>query len=156
MAPPPSIVGLNCDFKLLEGLEARRIRKVNNCILCHVQYVAGFNRNIHHGISWTSDAIFAVSKSKLGCGIADSDFIAAFDWLLLIWDWKVLKKLCLDEGVIRRLQNLYTVDVVNNTMGRVFKDWRESICTLPFLGPSLQHEAVPLPPRRKVQTDGVL
>ena len=74
---------LNCDFKLVEGLDARRFRKVGNRNLSKVQYVAGKDRKIHHGISRARDAIQAAMKSKVGCGIADTDFVAAFDWLVL-------------------------------------------------------------------------
>ena len=74
---------LNCDFKLIEGLEARRFRKIGNRILSPSQYVAGSDRRIHHGISQARDAIQAVMRSKTGCGIADTDFMAAFDWLVL-------------------------------------------------------------------------
>ena len=122
---------LNCDFKLIEGLEARRFRKVSNRVLSHVQYVAGSDRNIHHGISRARDAIHAVAKTKTGCGIADTDFVAAFDWLVLSWVWKVLLKLGVDEAVVRRIQSLYTdsvtIVVVNNTLGRVFLDKRGSL-----------------------------
>jgi hypothetical protein len=71
---------LNCDFKLTEGLEARRFRKVGNRVLSPDQYVAGNDRKIHHGIAKARDAIQAAMKTKLGCGIADTDFVAAFDW----------------------------------------------------------------------------
>ena len=71
---------LNCDFKILEGLDARRLRKVGSRLIFNVQYVAGENRNIQHGMCRARDAIHAVSKSILGCDIADTVFVAAFDW----------------------------------------------------------------------------
>ena len=112
---------LNCDFKVLEGLDARRFRKVGSRILSNVQYVAGSDRNIHHGICRARDAIHAISKSKFGCGIADTDFIAAFDWLVLSWVWKVLQNCGVIDAVIRKIQNLctdsITKEVVNNTLG---------------------------------------
>ena len=67
----------------------------------------------------------------MGCGIADTDFVAAFDWLVLSWVWKVLLKLGVDSSVVRRVQGLYedniTITVVNNTLGRVFPDKRGSL-----------------------------
>ena len=122
---------LNCDFKLVEGVEARRFRSLGNRILSPNQYVAGKDRNIHHGIAKARDAIQSVSKSKLGCGIADMDFMAAFDWLVLDWVWKVLLKLGVDSRIVHRLQNLYsnsvTVVMVNNKLGRTMVDKRGSL-----------------------------
>ena len=70
-------------------------------------------------------------KTKLGCGIADTDFMAAFDWLVLSWVWKVLIRLGVDQQVVKRVQNLYedsiTILVVNNKLGRVFVDKRGSL-----------------------------
>ena len=122
---------LNCDFKITEGVEARRFRKIGKRILSPNQYVAGTDRRIHHGIAKARDAIQAVMKSKLGCGIADTDFVAAFDWLVLSWVWKVLLKVGIDQHVVRRVQNLYqesiTIVVVNNQHGRVLLDKRGSL-----------------------------
>ena len=91
-----------------------------------MQYVAGSDRNIHHGINKARDAIYATSKSKLGCGIADMDFMAAFDWLVLSWVWKVLLKFGVELSIVKRLQKLYnniiTIVVVNNKLGRVIVD----------------------------------
>ena len=70
---------LNSDFKLVEGLDGRRLRKISSHCLSPVQYVAGKNRKIHHGISRARDAIHAAGLLKVGCGIADTDFVAAFD-----------------------------------------------------------------------------
>ena len=69
----------NCDFKLLKGIEAKRFRKLCARVLSTLQYVAGQNRNISHGIARARDAVNSASKSKQGCGIADMDFVAAFD-----------------------------------------------------------------------------
>ena len=122
---------LNCDFKLCEGLEARRFRKISNRVLSPVQYVAGKDRRIHHGIAKARDAIQAAMKTKLGCGIADTDFVAAFDWLVLSWVWKVLLKLGFDRNVVNRIQSLYqdsvTIVVVNSILGRVLVDLRGSL-----------------------------
>ena len=122
---------LNCDFKLVEGLEAGRFKKISTKCLSPLQYVAGKDRKIHHGIAKARDAIFASSQSKSGCGIADMDFIAAFDWLVLSWVWKVLTKMGVDRSVVARVQRLYeqcvTIVVVNNKMGSVFLDVRGSL-----------------------------
>ena len=122
---------LNSDFKLVEGLDARRFRKIGNRVLSPNQYVAGKDRNIHHGIAKARDAIQSVMISKLGCGIADTDFVAAFDWLVLGWVWKVLKKLGVCDSAVRRVQSLYedsiTIVVVNNKLGRVMQDKRGSL-----------------------------
>ena len=57
--------------------------------------------------------------------IADMDFAAAFDWLVLSWVWQVLKKLGVSDSVIHRVKSLYedsiTITVVNNQLGRVFQ-----------------------------------
>ena len=122
---------LNSDFKILEDLDARRYRKISPKCLSSVQYVGGNDRRIHHGISRARDAIYAVGQSKLGCGIADTDFVAAFDWLVLSWVWMVLSKLGVDNNNISRLKGLYedsiTITVVNNKLGRAFHDKRGSL-----------------------------
>ena len=122
---------LNCDFKLVEGLDARRYRKIGNRVLSPVQYVAGKDRRIHHGIAKARDAVQAAMKSKFGCGIADTDFIAAFDWLVLSWVWQVLIKLGVDKRAVQRVQELYqdsiTIVSVNNKLGKVFQDKRGSL-----------------------------
>ena len=122
---------LNCDFKLIEGVEARRFRKLGCRVLSPNQYVAGKDRKIHHGIAKARDAIQSVMKSKDGCGIADTDFAAAFDWLVLEWVWKVLHKMGVESNIINRLQRLYknstTIVVVNNKLGRVMLDKRGSL-----------------------------
>ena len=72
-----------------------------------------------------------MGQSKLGCGIADTDFVAAFDWLVLSWVWMVLSKLGVDNNNISRLKGLYedsiTITVVNNKLGRAFHDKRRSL-----------------------------
>ena len=70
---------INSDFKTMTGLEARRLKKLATHILSPHQLVAGSNRRIHHGIARARDAIFAAGKRKEGCGILDTDYIAAFD-----------------------------------------------------------------------------
>ena len=109
---------LNCDFKLYEGLLAKRYRSLGSRVLSPLQYVAGKNRTIHHGIARARDAIEAASRSNLECGIGDQDYIAAFDFLVLSWVWQVLKQKGVKEASTDRLRNLYaggiTIPVVNN------------------------------------------
>ena len=48
-----------------------------------------------------------VSKSKLGCGILDLDFLAGFDLLDMAWVYLVLKKEGLAKPTNDRIRNLY-------------------------------------------------
>ena len=41
---------LNCDFKLIENVEARRFKKLTTHCLSPLHYVGCSNRRIHHGI----------------------------------------------------------------------------------------------------------
>ena len=122
---------LNSDFKVIESVEARRMRKIEQRVLSSNQYVSGKDKNIHHGICKVRNAINEASRTKNGCGIADMDFLAAFDWMVLKWVWMVLRKLGLDERVVGRLKSLYenwiTIVSVNNTFCRVIPDVRGSL-----------------------------
>ena len=113
---------LNCDFKLYEGLIARRFRKLGGHTLSPLQYVAGKNRLIHHGISRARDAIYTANRLNLRCGIGDQDYIAAFDFLVLSWVWRVLEKKGVQVSSIERLKSLYSdgiiIPVVNSIPGR--------------------------------------
>ena len=77
------------------------------------------------------DAIFAAGKSKLGCGILDTDYMAAFDFLVMHWVFMVLLKKGLSDQVIARLMNLYrnniTIVVVNNVQGKALINHRLSL-----------------------------
>ena len=123
---------LNCDFKIISGLESRRLKATATRTLSPYQLVAGDDRQIHHGINLARDAIQAVSKSsKIECGIADTDYQAAFDFLVMTWVFLVLEKKGLSEGVINRLKNLYqdnlSIVVVNNIEGKCVKNLRLSL-----------------------------
>ena len=122
---------LNSDFKIATGIEAARFKKVTTHTLSSNQLVAGENRRIHHGVNLARDAIFAAGKSKVGCGILDTDYVAAFDYLVMHWVFMVLAKKGLSEQVISRLKNLYrdnlTIVVVNNVLGRCFPNHRWSL-----------------------------
>ena len=122
---------LNCDFKLYEGLIARRFRKLGSRTLSHLQYVAGGNRLIHHGIARARDAIAIANIRNLRCGIGDQDYIAAFDYLVLSWVWKVLEKKGVRSSTLDRLRNFYsngiTIPVVNSLPGKAINDARGSL-----------------------------
>ena len=123
---------LNSDFKVASGLEADMLKKTATHTLSHLQLVAGNDRRIHHGINMARDAIHAAGRpGHQGCGILDTDLIAAFDFLCLEWVYMVLEKKGLDKRVIRRLQNLYkdnlTIVVVNNIQGKSVKNIRLSL-----------------------------
>ena len=74
---------LNVDFKTMTGVEAKRLRKVMTHTVSHLQLVAGEDRRIHHGIALARDAIHVAGKSRTGCGILDTDLVAAFDWMVM-------------------------------------------------------------------------
>jgi hypothetical protein len=122
---------LNSDFKCATGLESRRFKKVTTHTLSSYQFVSGDNRRVHHGINLARDAIFAANKSKEGCGILDTDYVAAFDYLVMHWVFQVLSRKGLCDQVISRLKNLYrdniTIVVVNNVLGKSFINHRWSL-----------------------------
>ena len=122
---------LNCDFKLYEGIIAKRFRSLTGRVLSPHQYACGKNRNINHGIARARDAIHIASQKNLSCGIGDQDYIAAFDYLVLPWVWKVLRKKGVNETTIKRLENIYenglTVPVINGTPRKAIKDIRKSL-----------------------------
>ena len=74
----------------------------------HLQLVAGSDRRIHHGIALARDAIYAAGKSGLGCGILDTDLVAAFDWMVMDWVQLVLAKKGMCDEAITRISNLYS------------------------------------------------
>ena len=94
--------------------------------------MAGDDRRIHHGINLARDAIQAASKlTRTGCGIADTDYQAAFDFLVMSWVFMVLKKKGVSKLVIDRLKTLYednlSVIVVNNIEGKCIPNRRLSL-----------------------------
>ena len=97
--------------------------------LSHLQLVAGDNRRIHHGINLARNAIYMAGKpGHPGCGILDTDLIAAFDWLCLNWGYLVLEKKGMKSQVTKRFKNLYkeniSVIVLNNVAGKSVKNVR--------------------------------
>jgi hypothetical protein len=63
-----------------------------------------------------------------GCGILDTDFEAAFDFLVMDWAFLVLKKKNLATEAIERMQRLYldnfSIPVINNVQGRAINNKR--------------------------------
>ena len=123
---------LNADFKICTGLEAKMLKDTATHTLSHLQLVAGSDRRVHHGINLARDAIFAAGKpGHTGCGILDTDLVAAFDYMCMEWVYKVLDKKGLDKRVIDRLRNLYrdskTIVMVNNIPGKVIENTRLSL-----------------------------
>ena len=84
--------------------------------------MAGKDRNIQHGIARVRDAIHVANTAGMRCGIGDQDYVAAFDFLVLSWSWKVLQRMGASLETISRLRRLYsggiTIPVVNNIPGR--------------------------------------
>ena len=70
-------------------------------------------------------------KSGIRCGIRDQYYIAAFDFLVLSWVWRVLDKKGVNPPTILRLENLYkngiTIPVVNCSPGQAIYDMRGSL-----------------------------
>ena len=112
---------LNADFKVLTGLEVARFRQVLAHTLCPEQLAEAGDRRISFGICQARDAIYAAGMRKSGCGLADNDFQAAFDYLCLDWVRKVLEKKGLAKEALDRFTNLYkeviTIPVINNMFG---------------------------------------
>ena len=122
---------LNTDFKVITGVEVGRYNQVITHTLCPQQLAAGNDRRISFGICLARDAIYAAGKRKSGCGIADNDFEAAFDFLCLDWVRKVLQKKGLAEPALDRFTNLYkngiTIPVINNILGMKVENKRLSL-----------------------------
>ena len=122
---------LNVDFKLMTGVEAKRMRKTMNHTVSPLQLVAGDDRRLHHGVAMARDAIQAAGKNKTGCGILDTDLVAAFDWLCMDWVQLVLLRKGMAREAVARITNLYynnsTFIVVNNKLGKTIENRRHSL-----------------------------
>ena len=112
-------------------MELARYNKVVSHTLSPNQLAAGDDRRITFGITLARDAIYAAGKRKQGCGIADNDFEAAFDFLCLDWVKLVLRKKGVREEALARFTNLYkdgiTIPVVNNIPGNPIYNNRMSL-----------------------------
>ena len=122
---------LNCDFKIITGIEASRHSKIINRTVSENQFAVGKNKKIHHAINLARDAIFAAGKEKKGCGIVDLDFQAAFDFLCMEWVQKVLKKKGLSKQNLSKIKRIYeggiTIPLINNIAGRKIKNLRGTL-----------------------------
>ena len=122
---------LNMDYKTLTGIEAAR----HNAVLDHTvsahQFAVGNSKRIHHAIRMARDAIFAAGKAKHGCGIADLDFMAAFNNLCMDWVEMVLVKKGLHSKAVARIRRLYTdgvtIPVINSQQGQPIKNSRRTL-----------------------------
>ena len=63
---------LNVDFKLMTGIEARRIRSTMHWTISPLQLVTGGDP----GVAMARDAMTAAGNSKVRCGILDTDLVA--------------------------------------------------------------------------------
>ena len=115
----------------MTGVEAKRMRKTMNHTVSPLQLVAGDGRSFHHGVAMAKDAIQAAGKNIMGCGILDTDLVAAFDWLCMDWVQLVLLKKAMAREAVVRITNLYynniTIIVVNNKLGRSIENRRHSL-----------------------------
>ena len=98
---------LNSDFKIITGIEVLRFRRVLGHSLSPQQLAEGDNSRITFGICLARDAVYAASMRREGCGLADNDFEAAFDYLCLDWVKLVLEKKGLAKEVLDRFLNIY-------------------------------------------------
>ena len=75
--------------------------------------------------------MYAAGMRKSGCGLADNDFQAAFDFLCLDWVRKVLKKKGMAKSALDRFSNLYsegiTIPAINNILGASLLNKRLSL-----------------------------
>ena len=122
---------LNSDFKITTGITNDRLTEVATHTLSPCQLAVGSDRRIHHGINQARNAIMAAGQGREGVGILDNDYQAAFDFMVLLWVFQVLRAKGLAEEAINHLNNLYsnnlTIVVVNNVLGRTFENKRWSI-----------------------------
>ena len=124
--PSVAISLLNRDFKIITGIDNSRLKSVATHTLNPNQLSAGDDRRIHHGICKARDAINVANSRNQGVGILDNDYMAAFDYMVLTWVFRVLQAKGLNQQAINRLKNMYenhlTVVVINNIiMGDAFR-----------------------------------
>ena len=122
---------LNSDFKVFSGMELGRYNQVLTHTLCPQQLACGDDRRITFGISLARDAIYAAGRRKQGCGMADNDFEAAFDFLCLEWVKMVLRKKGVAEAALDRFSNIYedgiSIQIINNIPGNPIVNNRLSL-----------------------------
>ena len=122
---------LNTDFKVATGLEAARHKVLLDHTASEYQFAVGDSKRIQHAINLARDAIFAASRDRKGCGIADLDFQAAFNYLCMSWVEKVLLKKGLSAKVVNRINRLYTkgvtIPVVNSVLCKPIENSRRTL-----------------------------
>ena len=90
-----------------------RYSKVLTHTLCPEQLAGGDDRRITHGICQARDAVYAAGMRREGCGLADNNFEAAFDFLCLDWVRKVLKKKRLADAALGKFMNFNSSGITN-------------------------------------------
>ena len=92
--------------------------------LSECQLASGNNRRIYHGINRVRDVIESASKQRGGFGMLDNDYKCAFDYMIMLWVFKVMLAKGVDKRVVDRLTSInkenITVVVVNNIPGKAF------------------------------------
>ena len=113
---------INSDMKILTGLEADRFQSLAGHTLHSSQLVMGSDQSIIQGINEVRDCIQSINRNKGGAGIMDLDSQRAFDFLIMMWVFKVLIRKGVDMRVINRLKRLYednfTRISINNIRGK--------------------------------------
>ena len=103
---------LNMDYKLCSGLEASRLKKTIGHSISRLQYVGGKDRRITHAVNIARDAINIASQNhQEKAAILDTDFMQAFDYMLVPWCLLVLKRKGLPDITIKRFFNLYKKNI---------------------------------------------
>ena len=98
---------VNCDYKLLTGIEAKQFKSLATHTLSPCQLAAGSDRKIYHRINHVRYKINAMSGHKYSGWILDNDYHQAFNFLVMLWVFRVLQAKGMDERVLKRLRNLY-------------------------------------------------
>ena len=124
---------LNSDFKILSGVFANRLKKMEEHTISDIQYSVK-PRKINHAICTARDTIHAVNPKNKGCGLAEFDFQAAFDLLCLEgWTWKVFEAKGASPDFINTMKALYTdpdgagfcIPVINNDKSKRVRNIRK-------------------------------
>ena len=122
---------LNADFKAITGIEAKRFKMLSTHTLSTNQLAAGSNRRIYHGVNRVRDTVQSMWNKNISGGVLDNDYKMAFDLMIMLWVFQVLRAKGVDQRVIERLKNIYqdniTVVVVNGVPGKAVKNTRWSM-----------------------------
>ena len=113
---------LNSDFKILSGVYANRLKKMEEHTLSNIQYSVK-PRKVTHAICEARDAINSIKPGQKGVAIGEFDFMQAFDLLCLEgWTWRVFEAKGASPTFIATMKALYTdpegagycIPVINN------------------------------------------